>query len=57
MSSIFLISILVSLVKLMNMLEIYIGISFWALTIFVMIDLYMTKKIDIGELWEIINDR
>ncbi len=51
MSAIFLISILVSLVKLMNMLEIYIGISFWALVIFVMIDLYMTKKIHIGELW------
>jgi len=51
MSDIFLISILVSLVKLMNMLEIYMGISFWTLTIFVLIDLYMTRKIHIGELW------
>ena len=51
MSDIFLISILVALVKLMNMLEIYMGISFWTLIIFVLIDLYMTKKVHIGELW------
>jgi paraquat-inducible protein A len=53
MIDIFLISILVSLVKLMSMLEIYIGISFWILVIFVLIDLYMTKSIQIGELWSI----
>ncbi len=53
MIDIFLISILVSLVKLMSMLEIYIGISFWILVIFVLIDLYMTKSIRIGELWSI----
>ncbi len=53
MSDIFLISILVSLVKLMSMLEIYMGISFWALTIFVIIDLYMTRSIHIGELWRL----
>ena len=51
MSDIFLISILVALVKLMNMLEIYIGVSFWTLIIFVVIDLYMIKKVYLGELW------
>jgi paraquat-inducible protein A len=51
MSDIFLISILVALVKLMNMLEIYMGISFWTLVIFVFIDLYMTSKVHLGELW------
>ena len=53
MSDIFLISILVSLVKLMSMLEIYMGISFWALTVFVIIDLYMTRTVHIGELWKL----
>ncbi len=53
MSDIFLISILVSLVKLMSMLEIHIGLSFWTLTLFVIIDLYMTRSIHIGELWKI----
>ncbi len=53
MSDIFLISILVSLVKLMGMLEIHIGISFWTLTLFVIIDIYMTRSIHIGELWKI----
>ena len=53
MSDIFLISILVSLVKLMSMVEIYIGVSFWILIIFVIIDLYMTRSIRIGELWKL----
>jgi len=53
MSDIFLISILVSLVKLMSMLEIHMGISFWTLAVFVMIDLYMTRSIHLGELWKL----
>ncbi len=51
MSDIFLISILVALVKLLGMADIYIGISFWTLSIFVLIDIYLTRSIQLGELW------
>jgi len=51
MSDIFLISILVALVKLIGYAQIYIGISFWALAIFVLIDLFMTRTIHISEIW------
>jgi len=53
MSDIFLISILVALVKLIGMAEIHFGISFWALLLFVAIDLYLTRYLRIGELWEL----
>ena len=51
MSDIFLISILVALVKLIGYAQIHIGVSFWALVLFVLIDLYITKYIHISELW------
>jgi len=51
MSDIFLISILVAVVKLFNMAEIYFGASFWTLIVFVLIDIYMTRNIHLGELW------
>ena len=51
MSDIFLISILVAAVKLFGMAEIHFGISFWTLIIFVLIDIYMTRNIHLGELW------
>lgn len=51
MSDIFLISILVSVVKLFGMAEIHFGVSFWALIVFVLIDIYMTRSIHLGELW------
>ena len=51
MSDIFLISILVALVKLIGYAQIHIGISFWALAVFVLIDLYMTRTIHISEIW------
>jgi len=51
MSDIFLISILVALVKLIGYAQIHIGVSFWALILFVLIDLYITKYIHISELW------
>ena len=51
MADIFLISILVALVKLISFGQIHIGISFWALMIFVAIDIYVTKNICISELW------
>ncbi len=53
MSDIFLISILVALVKLFGMLEVQMGVSFWNFIAFVALDLYMTRNIHIGELWEL----
>ncbi len=51
MSDIFLVSILVAIVKLFAMATIHIGISFWTLFAFVLIDIYMTRSIHLGELW------
>ncbi len=51
MSDIFLISILVALVKLIGYVQIHIGIAFWALMIFVLLDLYVTRTIHISEIW------
>jgi len=51
MSDIFLISILVALVKLIGYAQIHMGVAFWALMIFVLLDLYITKKIHISEVW------
>jgi len=53
MLEIYLVSILVALVKLMGLVEIHFGFSFWALMIFVMLDIYLSKSIHIGELWEL----
>jgi len=51
MSDIFLISILVALVKLIGYAQIHMGIAFWALILFVLFDLYITKTIHISEIW------
>ena len=51
MSDIFLVSILVSIVKLFGMASIHIGVSFWTLFVFVLINVYMTRSIHMGELW------
>ena len=51
MTDIFLISILVALVKLIGYAQIHMGIAFWALMIFVLIDLYIVKSIQLSELW------
>jgi paraquat-inducible protein A len=51
MLDIFLVSILVSLVKLIGYAQIHIGIAFWALLVFVVIDLYLIKHISLSELW------
>jgi paraquat-inducible protein A len=51
MVEIFLISILVAMVKLIGYAEIHFGISFWALVLFVFIDMYMTKNISMIALW------
>ena len=51
MADIFFISILVALVKLIAFGQIHIGIAFWALMIFVLIDIYITKNIHLSEIW------
>ena len=51
MSDIFLISILVAMVKLIGYAQINMGIAFWALLGFVLIDLYITKSMHVSEIW------
>ena len=51
MADIFFISLLVALVKLVAFGQIHIGIAFWALMIFVLIDIYITKSIHLSEIW------
>ena len=51
MTDIFLISILVALVKLIGYAQIHMGISFWALAVFVLIDLYIVKSMNLSEIW------
>jgi len=51
MTDIFLISILVALVKLIGYAQIHMGIAFWALMVFVIIDIYIVKRIHLSELW------
>jgi paraquat-inducible protein A len=51
MADIFFISILVALVKLVAFGQINIGVAFWALMIFILIDVYITKRISLFELW------
>ncbi len=53
MADIFFISILVALVKLVAFGQIHIGIAFWALMVFVFIDIYITKSIHLSEIWMI----
>jgi paraquat-inducible protein A len=51
MSDIFLISILVALVKLIGYAQIHMGVAFWALIVYVCIDIYLTKHIHLSEMW------
>jgi len=51
MNDIFLISILVALVKLIGYAQIHMGIAFWALVVFVLLDIYMTKHIHLKDIW------
>ncbi|MDD3592556.1 MAG: paraquat-inducible protein A [Sulfurovum sp.] len=51
MNDIFLISILVALVKLIGYAQIHMGVAFWALAVFVLLDIYMTKHIHLKEIW------
>ena len=51
MSDIFLISILVALVKLIGYAQIHMGTAFWALILFVLLEIYMTKYVHLNEIW------
>jgi len=51
MTDIFLISIMVALVKLIGYAQIHMGIAFWSLIVFVMIDIYIVKRVHLSELW------
>ena len=51
MTDIFLISILVALVKLIGYAQIHMGIAFWSLIVFVLIDLYIVKRVYLSEIW------
>jgi paraquat-inducible protein A len=51
MSDIFLVSIFVALVKLIGYAQIHMGTAFWALCTFVLIDLYISNKIHLAEIW------
>jgi len=51
MSDIFLISILIALVKLIGYAQIQMGTAFWALIVFVLLDIYLTRTIHISEIW------
>ena len=53
MLEIYLVSILVALVKLIGLMQIHFGLSFWALALFVLLDIYLSKSIRIGEFWEL----
>ena len=53
MLEIYLVSILVALVKLIGFMQIDFGLSFWALALFVLLDIYLSKSIHIGEFWEL----
>ena len=51
MVDIFAVSILVALVKLNDQVAFHFGVSFWALAMYIGIDLYLTKAKRIGHLW------
>lgn len=53
MVDIFTVSILVALVKLRGEVSIHMGLSFWALLLYVGIDLYLIKAKRLGYLWEL----
>jgi len=53
MLEIYLVSILVALVKLIGFMQIHFGLSFWALALFVLLDIYLSKSVHIGEFWEL----
>jgi len=55
MAEIFLVSILVSLIKLIGYAQIHIGVSFWALIAYVVLDIYITRHIHISEIWMLRN--
>ncbi len=53
MLDIFFIAILVAMIKVYQYAQIHFGVAFWALGIFVLLEIYVVKSIRIEELWEL----
>lgn len=53
MIEIFLISILVALVKLIGYAQIVFGVSIWAMVLFIVLDICLTKRIRLADLWDL----
>ncbi len=53
MADIFLVSILVALIKLAEEVQIYFGVSFWALVLYILLEMYLLKHKTLGYLWEL----
>ena len=53
MIEIFLISVLVALIKLVGYAQIEFGISFFALVVFIILDIYLSKEIQLLDLWDL----
>ncbi len=53
MLDIFFIAILVAMVKVYQYAQIHFGLAFWALGLFVAIEIYMMESIRIEELWDL----
>jgi len=51
MIDIFLISILIAMVKLVDLFALHLGIAFYSLIIYVLLDIYLSKSIKIINLW------
>jgi len=57
MVDIFLISILIAMVKLIDLFALHLGIAFYSLIIYVGLDIYLSKSIKIYNLWSIYEER
>ncbi len=51
MVDIFLISILIAMVKLVDLFALHLGIAFYSLIIYVLLDIYLSKSIKMFNLW------
>jgi paraquat-inducible protein A len=40
-------------VKLIGYAQIVIGVSFWALAAFILLDIYLTRQLRIADLWDL----
>lgn len=57
MVDIFLISILIAMVKLVDLFSLHLGIAFYSLIVYVLCDIYLSKSIKIFNLWRLYEER